>query len=258
MSVNVEAYAKIFGIDRMEYLVYDLPCVLGRAPIDEKCCIVLNHSTNISRKHAVLQYAKNTWSMTCLGKDGMIVDSRHYKRNEIADIHEGSVFVFGTHCFAIRLPVVKIKDLPTKKESNINNKRMFEEIDTMESMNDDDPDPFEDDETRGKGYFTSSSQRNYHHLPMHQAYQNKETYQTMIDAAFSSGDLEVEDDGSAFQPNIVDWIGNRYFKTLDEAQKQSLRKGVYSMLAKHYERVGGDESRKRQKRGSIRWRPKYR
>jgi hypothetical protein len=88
--------------------------------------------------------------------------------------------------------------------------------------------------------------------------QGKLSYKDMIDAAFDSYELDLDEDQSVLQTELVDWIANKYYKLQDdsETRKQSLRKGLYSILMKHYERVGSDESKKRQKRGTIRWRPK--
>lgn len=86
----------------------------------------------------------------------------------------------------------------------------------------------------------------------------KLSYKDMIDSAFDSYELDLDEDQSVLQTELVDWISNKYYKLQDdsETRKQSLRKGLYSILMKHYERVGSDESKKRQKRGTIRWRPK--
>lgn len=88
--------------------------------------------------------------------------------------------------------------------------------------------------------------------------QGKLSYKDMIDSAFDSYELDLDEDQSVLQTELVDWIANKYYKLQDdsETRKQSLRKGLYSILMKHYERVGSDESKKRQKRGTIRWRPK--
>ena len=89
--------------------------------------------------------------------------------------------------------------------------------------------------------------------------QGKLSYKDMIDAAFDSYELDLDEDQSVLQTELVDWIANKYYNLQDdcETRKQSLRKGLYSILMKHYERVGSDESKKRQKRGTIRWRPKH-
>jgi hypothetical protein len=88
--------------------------------------------------------------------------------------------------------------------------------------------------------------------------QGKLSYKDMIDSAFDSYELDLDEDQSVLQTELVDWIANKYYKLQDdsETRKQSLRKGLYSILMKHYERVGSDESKKRQKRGTIRWRTK--
>ena len=84
------------------------------------------------------------------------------------------------------------------------------------------------------------------------------SYKEMIDAAFDSYELDLDEEGSVLQTELVDWIASKYYKLQDdcETKKQSLRKGLYSILMKHYERIGSDESIKRQKRGTIRWRTK--
>lgn len=86
----------------------------------------------------------------------------------------------------------------------------------------------------------------------------KMSYKDMIDAAFDSFELDLDSDQSVLQTELVDWISNKYYRQLDdcESRKQSLRKGLYSILMKHFERIGTHESAKRQKRGTIRWRIK--
>ena len=86
----------------------------------------------------------------------------------------------------------------------------------------------------------------------------KLSYKDMIDAAFDSFELDLDTDQSVLQTELVDWISNKYYRQLDdsESRKQSLRKGLYSILMKHFERIGTHESTKRQKRGTIRWRIK--
>lgn len=61
---------------------------------------------------------------------------------------------------------------------------------------------------------------------------------------------------SIHQTNLVEWVAKVYYASLGEMQRQSLRKGIYNALTKHYERVVGEDEDlgKRQKRGTIRWR----
>ena len=84
----------------------------------------------------------------------------------------------------------------------------------------------------------------------------KMSYKEMIDSAFDSYELNLDEDDSVLQTELVDWIASKYYKLQDdsETRKQSLRKGLYSILMKHYERIGSDDTNKRQKRGTIRWR----
>jgi hypothetical protein len=87
---------------------------------------------------------------------------------------------------------------------------------------------------------------------------SKISYKDMIDAAFDSYELDLDEDQSVLQTELVDWIASKYYNLQEdnETRKQSLRKGLYSILMKHFERVGSDENKKRQKRGTIRWRPR--
>lgn len=87
---------------------------------------------------------------------------------------------------------------------------------------------------------------------------SKISYKDMIDAAFNSYELDLDEDQSVLQTELVDWIASKYYNLQEdnETRKQSLRKGLYSILMKHFERVGSDENKKRQKRGTIRWRPR--
>lgn len=61
---------------------------------------------------------------------------------------------------------------------------------------------------------------------------------------------------SIHQTNLVEWVAKVYYSSLGEMQRQSLRKGIYNALTKHYVRVLGvdEDLGKRQKRGTIRWR----
>ena len=87
---------------------------------------------------------------------------------------------------------------------------------------------------------------------------SKISYKDMIDAAFNSYELDLDEDQSVLQTELVDWIASKYYNLQEdnETRKQSLRKGLYSILMKHFERLGSDENKKRQKRGTIRWRPR--
>ena len=126
-----------------------------------------------------------------------------------------------------------------------------------ESTRNCDEDDVDDDELEDSAI--GENVDSHSHLPIKAQYENGETYQTMIEAAFASGEMEIDgDDNSVLQPVLVDWITHKYFHRLDEPQKQSLRKGVYNMLMKHYERVDtfDGHGRKRPQRGTIRWRPK--
>lgn len=84
------------------------------------------------------------------------------------------------------------------------------------------------------------------------------TYKNKIDAAFNSYELDLDKDGSVLQTELVDWIAFKYYNEEDycETKKQSLRKGLYSILVKYYERICSDDSMKKQKRGTNRWRTK--
>ena len=60
---------------------------------------------------------------------------------------------------------------------------------------------------------------------------------------------------SIHQTELVNWVSATYVETLGEIQRQSVCKGVYNALIKHFEKVENEEDvGKPQKRGSIRWR----
>ena len=84
------------------------------------------------------------------------------------------------------------------------------------------------------------------------------TYKNKIDAAFNSYELDLDINGSVLQTELVDWIAFKYYNKDDfcETKKQSLRKGLYSILVKYYERISTHESMNKQKRGTNRWRMK--
>ena len=138
--------------------------------------------------------------------------------------------------------------LPALSPGIMNNKRKRSESDLLAETDDGaaecsnpNPDP-QEELTQEQGTSTNA----------------RMSYKEMIDSAFDSYELDLDEEGSVLQTELVDWIASKYYKLQNDSEmkKQSLRKGLYSILMKHYERIGSEESIKRQKRGTIRWRTK--
>ena len=106
-SETMEAYAKLVDktsgdvaeVDQREYMITDLPCVLGRVrmPNCETPTIVIDTSeTLISRQHAEIKWSHEAgWTLTCLSKNGLSVDNVRYKKDDEASLRDGSSIHLG-------------------------------------------------------------------------------------------------------------------------------------------------------------------
>ena len=82
-------------------------------------------------------------------------------------------------------------------------------------------------------------------------------YNQMLDEAFKAAEIDMVN-GGATQKDLVDWILVR-FKDNITVSVNSIKKGVYSILNRHYERVEYYDPVYSEygKTPPIRWKPKH-
>lgn len=111
---TMEAYAKLVDrnsleneadTEKREFLITELPCSLGRTLVQSSDfhCIVLD-STDVllSRQHAQIKWSQEDgWTLTCLSKNGFFVDERKYRRDERANLHDGSDIRLGKQYYFV-------------------------------------------------------------------------------------------------------------------------------------------------------------
>lgn len=83
--------------------ICELPCKLGR-PLGEKKnkekkgFITLGNELKVSRHHATIAFdkKKDTYTIQCHSKNGMVVDKISYSNGDIAELKDGSSFKLAT------------------------------------------------------------------------------------------------------------------------------------------------------------------
>jgi hypothetical protein len=113
-----EAYAKLTGrigssnnaeTTEREFLITELPCILGRAILDDgnKCIVVDPDDTLLSRQHVQISWTEaNGWSLLCLSKNGCTVNKQKYGKSDVVSLFNGSPIRIGNARFYFTLPVV--------------------------------------------------------------------------------------------------------------------------------------------------------
>jgi hypothetical protein len=175
----MEAYAKLVGkigskmSENKEFFVTDLPCALGRAMmpgVKAGCFIVLDQNDNLlSRQHAEIVWLqdKSAWALRCLSKNGCTVDRKKYDKDELAPLNNGSAIRLGNVRVYFMLPV----------EAN-DKKRKLDSIAGSDDDGADDDDNNDDTEEGG----SAGGPRRRHPQP-------PQSYTSMVEAAFASGEL---------------------------------------------------------------------
>lgn len=111
-TLIMEAYAKLVDrnsleneadTEKREFLITELPCTLGRTPMQSsEHYIIVIDSTDVllSRQHAQIKWSQEDgWTLTCLSKNGFFVDEKKYRKNDRANLRDGSNIRLGTSYF---------------------------------------------------------------------------------------------------------------------------------------------------------------
>ena len=295
----VECYCKLSAKRGFEALVNKYPCTIGRSPYpstlegeeeedpSSSSAIVLSSgSPFISRKHVVINWTtENNWVVTCCSKNGMEVDNVFYLQNETVKLDHKSVIRIANMRLEFTLPMtcVKKKRLLTalKKGSTNTDKEEEEEDEDQDNMDTSDVKASSSSSSKqasmaageagqGPKPKTKRGTASPHHIAAARGTSTKTntdsqlSYHEMIQMAFASGQLDqyFEDDRSCSTTYICDWISDTYYTALSTEQEKSLRKGVYSMLTKYYDKIvdtgkpDPNDPTKKKRRGGVRWRPR--
>ena len=295
----VECYCKLSANRGFEALVSKYPCTIGRSPYpstlegeeDEdpssSSAIVLSSgSPFISRKHVIINWtSEDGWVVTCCSKNGMEVDNVYYLQDETVKLDHKSVIRIANMRLEFTLPMTCVK----KKRILSSLKKAGIDKDNEEMEEDDDEE--EQDNNEMKTSSSSSSKQptlvgeqgqgppkpktkrgtsSPHHIAAARGTSTKKntdsqlSYHEMIQMAFASGQLDqyCEHDRSCSTTHICDWISETYYTMLSTEQEKSLRKGVYSMLTKYFDKIvdtgkpDPNDPTKKKRRGGVRWRPR--
>mmetsp|Transcript_9394 Transcript_9394/g.9199 ORF Transcript_9394/g.9199 Transcript_9394/m.9199 type:complete len:268 (-) Transcript_9394:107-910(-) len=257
-----EAYAKLTGrigpsnddeTTKREFLITKLPCILGRAILDDgsNSIVVDPDDILLSRQHVEISWTQSSgWSLLCLSKNGCTVNKHKYGKSDTVYLSNGSPIRIGNARFYFTLPVVP-PDIPVNDKKRSHSETFAgtdeEEGDLIIGM------PGTITPISELVVKNNSSCDSKPHLKL---INRGESYLSMIDACFESADLIQGEEKSIHQSALVDWVAKNYYVSLGELQRQSLRKGIYNALSKHFTRIGGKSSLEgatKVKRGTIRW-----
>ncbi len=211
-----------FGVDN-ESREFDLgigalPVTLGRAPAKTDnppyhLTLDANDST-LSREHVRIESkGGKKFEIVCMSKNGAVVNKvKIFKEERAALAHNTPVRIGGSRFYVV-LPVEPTEPKPRKRKAAAEGEDGAPAKVGRKKKNAVDIDNLKEGD--------------------------KVTYQQMLDAAFKSGEVELEN-GGATQKDLVDWIMIK-FKVIITTNVASIKKGVYSILNRHYTRVEQDE-----------------
>ena len=287
----VECYCKLAAKRGFEALVNKYPCTIGRSPYPStlegeddddpatSSAIVLSSgSPFISRKHVTINWTSDDgWVITCCSKNGMEVDNVHYLQDETVKLEHKSVIRIANMRLEFTLPMACVKKkrlLSALKKAGATKEKDEDEEEEEEDQDNDEiktsSSPSKDS-SRPKQPKTKRGTSSPHHIAAARGTSTKKntdsqlSYHEMIQMAFASGQLDqyCEDDRSCSTTHICDWISETYYTSLSVEQEKSLRKGVYSMLTKYFDKIvdngkpdPNDPTKKKSRRGGVRWRPR--
>lgn len=211
-----------FGVDEdareFDFGIGALPVTLGRAPSKTDAppyhmSLDANDST-LSREHVRIESkGPKKFDIICMSKNGAIVNkNKIYKEERAAVTHNTPIRIGGSRFYVV-LPVEPSEPKPRKRKAAAEG----------------------EDGAPAKAGRKSKKSIDLDNLKEG----DKVTYQQMLDAAFKSGEVEMVD-GGATQKDLVDWIMIK-FKVVVTTNVASVKKGVYSILNRHYTRVEQEE-----------------
>jgi hypothetical protein len=203
-----------------------LPVSLGRAPNrtegEPPFHLTLDASDSLlSREHVKIEGTTGRYEIVCLSKNGAVVDKKKVLKGARAPIKHQTAVRIGGCRFYVVFPV----------------------------------DPSSSKKRKGDGEGAPKYTKRAKDLDNLKDGE-KVSYNQMIDECFKAGEVEIVS-GGATQKDLVDWILVR-FKSNISVSVGSIKKGVYSILNRHYERVEYYDAQYTEhgKTPPIRWKPK--
>lgn len=247
-----------------------LPMVFGRAPTHGNHHMIDDADGTISREHIKVDFnvERRGYELTCLSKNGAVVDKKKLLKDSSFMLKPNSAIRIGTAKFYIAFPREasrpddKAEGNPKSAQKAQSKKRKAESSpagaaaaaaklsrgesasdvgDVMHSNAANHPSSSsggggahtrvatptgggEDDNDDNEGKSTSATRV-------------RSGYQALVSEALSSGELPVDRSGGVNQKDIVAFLLRMHGGELKDVKEQSLKKGVYSTLSKHFTRV---------------------
>ena len=206
------AYGRLIGRlgnsdgPEIELKIDKLPVTFGRNDNTK-----LNDDTTISRQHIMIDFdkSKNSFTIKCLSKNGIIVDKIKLSKDQDALLHDGSALKLGTAKLYFTVAV-------DKKRSS------------------DGSSPPDNAEKRKRGSSAGLNEISVIPEPSPDPSENMEriTYNAMVQACFDAVPPNYDLNQGIMMTWIIQWIEARYPNTTQGVLKASVNKGVFAALQK--------------------------
>lgn len=235
--VNSDSYREF------EYGVGNYPITMGRAVkrLDNPP-YHLNldpDDTLLSREHLKIDWNKalKCFEIECLSKNGIIVNKKRLNKSEKTELNHDSAIRAGTAKFYVNYPLPELDKKASlaaapkkrKSESSLGSKKSTK-VGAGDSAG----------KKAGKGDGEGGSGP------------HKVRYQKMLNAAFESNELPLVS-GGALQKDLVEWIGKNFAEETAAIRLDSLKKGVYGILNRYFERVTYIDPKSKSTNPPLRW-----
>lgn len=201
-----------------------LPVSLGRAPNrtdgNPPFHLTLDPSDSmLSREHIRIEGANGKFELICASKNGAVVDGKKILKEGRSPIRHHSAVRVGGVRFYVVLPTDVTAGKKRRADGEMGKSKKMKDLDNLKEG-------------------------------------EKVSYNQMLDEAFRVAEVEMVN-GGATQKDLVDWILVR-FKDNITVSVNSIKKGVYSILNRHYDRVEYYDPAfsEHGKTPPIRWKPK--
>jgi hypothetical protein len=201
-----------------------LPVSLGRAPNrtdgSPPFHLTLDPSDSmLSREHIRIEGANGKFELICASKNGAVVDGKKILKEGRSPIRHHSAVRVGGVRFYVVLPADVTAGKKRRADGEMGKSKKMKDLDNLKEG-------------------------------------EKVSYNQMLDEAFRVAEVEMVN-GGATQKDLVDWILVR-FKDNITVSVNSIKKGVYSILNRHYDRVEYYDPAfsEHGKTPPIRWKPK--
>lgn len=240
--VNSDSYREF------EYGVGNYPITMGRAVKRlENPPYHLNldpDDTLLSREHLKIDWnpALKCFEIECLSKNGIIVNKKRLNKSEKTELNHVSAIRAGTAKFYVNYPLPELDKkaslaaAPKKRklESVSEAKKSTKALGAVDSAS---------KKSGGKGEGGGGSGGSGPH---------KIRYQKMLNAAFESNEIPLVS-GGALQKDLVEWIMRNFAEDTAPIRIDSLKKGVYGILNRYFERVTYIDPKSKSTNPPLRW-----